>query len=261
MSRYASQYPGVPGSEVAERFITALLAEIPDEEPVVRTVTCGQPPPLLLHRGEVRELQPAAPSPPLNLGMLVSNGHHLDFAPLHPGDQLLLYPDGVTETRDRSDAFYPLAERIRSWGGETSHQLLEHLHRDLLAYSGDELDDGIAALVARRRTSHRACGEILTWADALELVRDACGRAPRGAANRPRTPAAWRPRDPRLQGRAASAMHRSGHPEKACSGTTLVRKKPFGSLSRLAFRPQRNRPESRDTCPDGSLPSCDVVRP
>ncbi|MFF4398383.1 hypothetical protein [Streptomyces sp. NPDC001480] len=43
---------------------------------------------------------------------------------------------------------------MRSWGGETSHQLLERLHRDLIAYSGGELDDDIAALVARRRTSH-----------------------------------------------------------------------------------------------------------
>ncbi|MBP2049685.1 serine phosphatase RsbU (regulator of sigma subunit) [Streptomyces griseochromogenes] len=151
MSRSASQYPEVPGSEIAERFITALLAEIPDDEPVVRTVTCGHPPPLLLHRGEVRELQPAAPSPPLNLGNLVSDGYHVDLAPFHSGDQLLLYTDGVTETRDRSGAFYPLTERIRSWSGEASHQLLEHLHRDLIAYSGGELDDDVAALLARRR--------------------------------------------------------------------------------------------------------------
>ncbi|MGW7822483.1 PP2C family protein-serine/threonine phosphatase [Streptomyces puniciscabiei] len=149
MSRYAAHYPGVPGSEVAERFITALLAEIP-HEPVVRTVTCGHPPPLLLHRGEVRELQPAAPSPPLNLGMLMGDGYHVDVAPFHPGDTLLLYTDGVTETRDRSGTFYPLAERIRSWSGESPHQLLHHLHRDLIAYSGGELDDDIAALLAQR---------------------------------------------------------------------------------------------------------------
>jgi serine phosphatase RsbU (regulator of sigma subunit) len=153
MSRHASQYPGVPGSEIAERFITALLAEIPDDEPVVRTVTCGHPPPLLLHRDGVRQLQPAAPSPPLNLGMLVSHGYHVDLAPFHPGDLLLLYTDGVTETRDRSGAFYPLAERVRSWRGEAPHQLLDHLHRDLIAYSGGVLDDDIAALVARRRPS------------------------------------------------------------------------------------------------------------
>ncbi|MEU6221322.1 PP2C family protein-serine/threonine phosphatase [Streptomyces sp. NPDC047022] len=152
MSRYASRYPGVPGSEIAERFITALLAEIPDEEPVVRTVACGHPPPLLLHHGEVRELQPADPSPPLNLGMLVSDGYHVDLAPFHPGDQLLLYTDGVTETRDRSGTFYPLAERVRSWSAEAPHQLLDHLHRDLIAYSGGRLDDDIAALVARRRS-------------------------------------------------------------------------------------------------------------
>ncbi|MGW7406043.1 PP2C family protein-serine/threonine phosphatase [Streptomyces sp. NPDC054833] len=151
VSRNASQYPEVPGSDIAERFITALLAEVPDDEPVVRTVTCGHPSPLLLHRGEVRELQPAAPSPPLNLGDMASDGYHVDLAPFHPGDQLLLYTDGVTETRDRSGAFYPLADRISSWGDEAPHQLLDHLHRDLIAYSGGELDDDVAALVARRR--------------------------------------------------------------------------------------------------------------
>ncbi|MGW3150600.1 MULTISPECIES: PP2C family protein-serine/threonine phosphatase [Streptomyces] len=151
VSRNASQYPGIPGSEIAERFATALLAEIPDDEPVVRIVTCGHPPALLLHRGEVRELEPAAPSPPLNLGDLVSDGYHVDLAPFHPGDQLLLYTDGVTETRDGSGAFYPLAERISSWSGEAPHQLLDHLHRDLIAYSGGDLDDDVAALVARRR--------------------------------------------------------------------------------------------------------------
>ena len=150
MRRHASQLPQVPGSEVAERFITALLAEIPDDEPVVRTVTCGHPPALLLHRGQVRELQPTAPSPPLNLGMLVSDGYHVDLAPFHPGDQLLLYTDGVTETRDRSGAFYPLAERVRSWSGEAPHQLLGRLHRDLIDYSGGELNDDIAALIAQR---------------------------------------------------------------------------------------------------------------
>ncbi|MGW5124021.1 PP2C family protein-serine/threonine phosphatase [Streptomyces sp. NPDC004069] len=153
VSRHTSQYPGVPGSEIAERFITALLAEIPDDEPVVRTVTCGHPPPLLLRRGEVRELQPAAPSPPLNLGMLVSDGYHVDLAPFGPGDRLLLYTDGVTETRDHSGTFYPLTERIRSWNGEAPHQLLDHLHRDLITYSGGELDDDIAALLAQRRPS------------------------------------------------------------------------------------------------------------
>lgn len=153
VSRNASQYPGVPGSEIAERFITALLAEIPDDEPVVRTVACGHPPPLLMHSGEVRELVAMAPSPPLNLGVLVSDECHVDLAPFHPGDQLLLYTDGVTETRDSSGAFYPLAERIRAWTGDSPHQLLDHLHRDLVTYSGGELDDDIAALVARRRPS------------------------------------------------------------------------------------------------------------
>lgn len=147
MSRRAAQ---LPGSEVAERFVTAVFAEIPDHEPVVRIVNCGHPPPLLLGHDSVRELDSTDPSPPLNLGVLVGDDYHVDVKPFRPGDQLLLYTDGVTETRDRTGAFYPLAERVRSWGPLTPRELLDHLHQDLLAYSDGCLDDDTAALAAYR---------------------------------------------------------------------------------------------------------------
>ncbi|MCQ4079400.1 serine/threonine-protein phosphatase [Streptomyces sp. RB6PN25] len=145
MSRRAAQ---LPGSD--ERFITAVLAEIPDDEPVVRIVNCGHPPPLLIHRDQVSELVPTDPSPPLNLGMLVGNDYHVDIKPFRVGDQLLLYTDGVTETRDRTGAFYPLTQRIRTWAGLPPRELLDSLHRDLLAYSNATLDDDTAALAAYR---------------------------------------------------------------------------------------------------------------
>lgn len=81
----------------------------------------------------------------------VSDEYHVDLAPFLPGDKLVLYTDGVTETRDPSGVFYPLAERLRSWGEEAPHHLVEHLHRDLVDYSAGQLDDDIAALVAQRR--------------------------------------------------------------------------------------------------------------
>ncbi|MFJ2193187.1 PP2C family protein-serine/threonine phosphatase [Kitasatospora sp. NPDC087861] len=145
MSRRADQ---LPGSE--ERFITTVLAEIPGDEPVVRIVNCGHPPPLLIDRSRVTELAPRDPSPPLNLGVLLGGDYHVDVEPFRPGDQLLLYTDGVTETRDRTGAFYPLTERVRAWTALPPRELLNHLHQDLLAYNGAALDDDVAVLVAQR---------------------------------------------------------------------------------------------------------------
>ncbi|MGW2251744.1 PP2C family protein-serine/threonine phosphatase [Kitasatospora sp. NPDC001660] len=147
MSRAAAQ---MPGGDVAERFVTAVFVEVPDDEPTVRLVNCGHPPPLLLHDGQVCELEPSAPSPPINLGMLVDDDYHVDVVPFTAGDQLILYTDGVTETRDSSGSFYPLTERVRPWIAAAPGELLDRLRQDLVVYSDGALHDDIAALAARR---------------------------------------------------------------------------------------------------------------
>jgi len=136
------------GSEIGERFITAVFAEIPVDGRHVHVVNCGHPPPLLIRPNEVQELDSGRSGPPLNLGMLLTVPHHIDSYPFRPGEQLLLYTDGVTETRDATGAFYPLAQRLRSWGPLEPHTLLERLHHDLLDYSSDRLQDDTAALAA-----------------------------------------------------------------------------------------------------------------
>ncbi|MER6536561.1 PP2C family protein-serine/threonine phosphatase [Streptomyces sp900105755] len=136
------------GTELGERFVTAVFAEIPGNERIVRVLNCGHPPPLLIRPGEVSELDRGQPGPPLNLGMLVGDPYRVDTYSFGPGDQLLLYTDGVTETRDPDGAFYPLLQRLRSWGPMPPPELLERLHQDLLAYSHDQLRDDTAALTA-----------------------------------------------------------------------------------------------------------------
>jgi serine phosphatase RsbU (regulator of sigma subunit) len=143
MSRRATQ---LGGTETSERFVTAVFAEVPAEGHIVRIVNCGHPPPVWLRDGEVRELESGRPAPPLNLGILVEDPYHLDTYPFRPGDQLLLYTDGVTETRDATGAFYPLLDRLRSWGPLPPKELLARLHDDLLAYSHAGLKDDTAAL-------------------------------------------------------------------------------------------------------------------
>jgi serine phosphatase RsbU (regulator of sigma subunit) len=144
MSRRATQ---LGGNETIERFITAVFAEVPADGRLVRVLNCGHPPPLLIRPGgDVRELDSGRSAPPLNLGMLGGEPHRVDTYPFRPGEQLLLYTDGVTETRDAAGTFYPLAERLRSWGSLAPHDLLERLHDDLLDYSPKGLQDDTAAL-------------------------------------------------------------------------------------------------------------------
>ncbi|MEU6199536.1 PP2C family protein-serine/threonine phosphatase [Streptomyces sp. NPDC047061] len=136
------------GTELGERFVTAVFAEIPEDRRIVRIVNCGHPPPLLIRPGEVSELDQGQPGPPLNLGMLVGDPYRVETYLFGPGDQLLLYTDGVTETRDPAGDFYPLLQRLRSWGPMPPPELLERLHQDLLEYSHDQLQDDTAALTA-----------------------------------------------------------------------------------------------------------------
>ncbi|MEV6808527.1 PP2C family protein-serine/threonine phosphatase [Streptomyces sp. NPDC051132] len=143
------------GSEVGERFVTAVFVEISAERPLLRVVNCGHPPPVLIRSGEVRELDSGRPAPPLNLGMLDGEPYHMDQYSFLPGDQLLLYTDGITETRAPDGAFYPLLERLGAWSRLPPRRLLEQLHHDLLDYSGDRLQDDIAALAVCLATEER----------------------------------------------------------------------------------------------------------
>ncbi|MGQ4364559.1 PP2C family protein-serine/threonine phosphatase [Streptomyces sp. SAS_272] len=138
-----------PSADLPERFATALLAEIPRGGGHVTLLNCGHPPPLLVHHGETRVLEPSEPSPPLNLAALVEDDYRTDTVPLTPGDQLLLYTDGVTETRDHAGEFFPLQDWMRQQNPVSPQVLLNRLHQDLLRFSGGSLDDDIAALAVR----------------------------------------------------------------------------------------------------------------
>ncbi|MFF3878137.1 PP2C family protein-serine/threonine phosphatase [Streptomyces sp. NPDC001978] len=148
MSQYSRDVP----DDALERFATIVLVEIPAGEPIARVLNCGHPAPLLLHSGEVREVEPSAPSPPIHMADLLGDHYQVDTIPFTAGDRLLLYTDGVSETRNRTGTFYPLAQRVHQWALDPPRQLLDHLHQDLLAYVHGTRDDDLAALVAHRVT-------------------------------------------------------------------------------------------------------------
>ncbi|WP_329171471.1 PP2C family protein-serine/threonine phosphatase [Streptomyces sp. NBC_01477] len=144
--RYGAAFPS---AESAERFATALLAQIPYGGGEAALVNCGHPAPILMRGTDIRALEPSAASPPLNMAGLIGGDYTLDAVPLDPGDQLLLYTDGVTETRDRSGTFFPLLAWLRGQDAVGPRRLLDLLHDQLLDFSGGGLDDDIAALAVR----------------------------------------------------------------------------------------------------------------
>ncbi|MEU9455852.1 PP2C family protein-serine/threonine phosphatase [Streptomyces sp. NPDC048277] len=150
-----------PEEDAAERFVTAAVMDIPDNEPVVHLVSCGHPPPLLLG-GRTRAalaLTVPEPSPPLGLGVSPAEANSADGAdgcylpatfPFEHGHRLVLYTDGVSEARNADGDFYPLAERATAWADKAPGPLVERLAADVRAYTGGRLNDDMAMIVVQR---------------------------------------------------------------------------------------------------------------
>ncbi|MFE7215971.1 PP2C family protein-serine/threonine phosphatase [Streptomyces sp. NPDC057611] len=142
-----------PEDEAGERFVTALLLEIPDDEPVIRMTSCGHPAPFLLGPDNAVTVPNLHPAPPLGVGLTGLGDYALDVLPFDSGNTLLLYTDGVIEARDRDGTFYPFAERAAQWSDNTPEALLHHIERDLLAHTGGSLCDDIALIAIHRAGS------------------------------------------------------------------------------------------------------------
>ncbi|MGW2647265.1 PP2C family protein-serine/threonine phosphatase [Streptomyces sp. NPDC001393] len=134
-------------------FVTAVVVGYPRSGDL-EIVNCGHAPPLLVSAsGEVGAVEPAHPAPPLGLRALSGQAPRLQRLPFAPGDQLLLYTDGVTEARDHARAFYPLAEGVARHVCDEPARTLTALHDELLAHVGGRLHDDAALLLLRKNTA------------------------------------------------------------------------------------------------------------
>ncbi|WP_244417299.1 PP2C family protein-serine/threonine phosphatase [Streptomyces hygroscopicus] len=140
-----------PVLDTDETFATVALLDIPDRWHVLRLISCGHPPPLLLRDGRATPLSAERPALPIGLGGLAgAPDYEVETFPFEPGDLLLLYTDGVSEARDGKGTFYPLAERAGAWSESGPQQVVRRLRADLLAHTNGRLGDDAAAVALRR---------------------------------------------------------------------------------------------------------------
>ncbi|GHH88955.1 PP2C family protein-serine/threonine phosphatase [Streptomyces capitiformicae] len=158
----------------SDDFVTAVVAGYP-RSGSLEVVNCGHAPPLLVRGSGVVPVEPARPAPPLGLRALTDERPSLQVLPFADGDQLLLYTDGVTEARDHSREFYPLAERLGRHLSDEPARTLTALHTELLAHVGGRLEDD-AALLLLRKPRKPAVSEAAVLEAAPAVSTDSAGR-------------------------------------------------------------------------------------
>ncbi|MER6126329.1 PP2C family protein-serine/threonine phosphatase [Streptomyces sp. NPDC001795] len=138
-----------PGAD--ESFVTTAVVDIPDDEPEVRILNCGHPPPLRLHDGHVTVLAPQQYATPIGMCLPQAPCGTVESYPFEPGDMLVLYTDGVSEARDTAGSFYPLAERLPAWTDvNTPTGLIDRVRKDIITFcNGTFVDDAALVVVAR----------------------------------------------------------------------------------------------------------------
>lgn len=139
--------------DAVEGFTTAVLAEIPHGEGVVRVVNRGHPEPLVLYAdGDVDVLEPTQPALPLGMGELGAWPDRSEAHSLPPGATLLLYTDGLSEARDAGGVFYDPGERLAGRLFPGPEELLDALVNDVRRHTGGEATDDMALLAVSRPT-------------------------------------------------------------------------------------------------------------
>jgi sigma-B regulation protein RsbU (phosphoserine phosphatase) len=93
-----------------KHFVTVLYAVLEASSGNLTYISCGHPPPLLLHaNGEVEKLNRHNPA----LGIFQNLHHHDEETKLAAGDILVLYTDGVTEVMNQQNESFGIQRLVQ----------------------------------------------------------------------------------------------------------------------------------------------------
>jgi serine phosphatase RsbU (regulator of sigma subunit) len=150
----AEQYP-------ADRFVTAVLAQLDVRSGRLRWLSAGHPPPLLLRGTRLVKTLDLPPRPPM--GMRLGGGPAGEGEEaLEPGDMVLLYTDGLTEARRPGGELFTV-ERLGEFierqaaAGQAAPETLRRLREAIIERrEGSLRDDATALLIEWRRGTQAA---------------------------------------------------------------------------------------------------------
>jgi serine phosphatase RsbU (regulator of sigma subunit) len=140
----------------AERYVTALLAQLDIETGLLRWMNAGHPAPMLLRDGHVVKELNCEPVLPLGLNGLLGFSQLLQTAQvaeesLQPGDRLLFLTDGVDEARTENGEFFG-RERLAEFAareagsGLPTPEVMRRLQQAILRHLTDGLQDDATTL-------------------------------------------------------------------------------------------------------------------
>ena len=132
------------------RFVTMFMGKLQPQSHSLVWMNAGHVPPLLASGKNIQALEASAPP----LGLLKSVQYEVVRTELQPGDTLLAYTDGVTETSGHHGKEMYGDKRLRKWFAEhleePVEQLPELLLEELNAFGRTEQDDDLTLLCMRR---------------------------------------------------------------------------------------------------------------
>lgn len=133
-------------TEVAtdEDFVTVILAEFHDDH-TVALVNCGHHGPLLIYPdGHAQIIEPGQRNPPLGLAPDPPIDHH-DWP---QGARMLLYTDGLVESRNPDGDFFLLVEHSASLQDRPLEEAIDHLLEQVITHTGSDITDDMALVMA-----------------------------------------------------------------------------------------------------------------
>ena len=125
-----------------EDFVTAVLAQIAPTGGL-SIVNCGHHPPLLRHCGDLLPLTDGKPALPLGF----EDDYTAFTASWSPSDRLLLYTDGLVESRDAHGNFLPQDQIETALTAPDCDQALDTLMTAVHRHTGGHAHDDIALLL------------------------------------------------------------------------------------------------------------------
>ena len=137
-----------------EDFVTAVLAQVTSCGELT-IVSCGHHPPLLRHRGGLQPLAGATTALPLGL----EDDFTAFTANWSLGDRLLLYTDGLVESRDQHGNFLPEDHIAAALAAADCDQALDTLMTAVHRHTGGHGHDDIALLLLEHGTSPRSSAD------------------------------------------------------------------------------------------------------